>query len=85
MQTQTQLEHDRIVEQKVQKVKELYADAPELGRVALEKGLPDLTREMRIIAARRGADLVSVAQRTGGWQRRGTLADGSPKGAPASV
>jgi len=43
MQTQTQLERDRLVEQKIQKVKELYADAPELGRVALEKGLPDLT------------------------------------------
>jgi hypothetical protein len=37
MQTQTQLEQDQRVEQKVQKVKELYADAPELGRVALEK------------------------------------------------
>jgi hypothetical protein len=32
MQTQTQLERDRLVEQKVQKVKELYADAPELGK-----------------------------------------------------
>ena len=44
MQTQTQLEHDRRVEEKIQKVKELYADAPELGKVALEKGLPDLKR-----------------------------------------
>jgi len=30
MQTQTQLERDRLVE-KVQKVRELYADAPENG------------------------------------------------------
>jgi hypothetical protein len=41
----TELRHrpERIrarVEQKVQKLRELYADAPELGRVALENGLP---------------------------------------------
>ena len=40
MQTQTQLEQDQRVEQKIQKVKELYADAPEMGKVALENGLP---------------------------------------------
>ena len=33
-------------EEKVQKVKELYADAPEVGRVALENELPALTREL---------------------------------------
>src|SRR5262249_44102615 len=33
------------VEQKIQKLRELYAEAPELGKVALEKGLPDLQRE----------------------------------------
>jgi len=36
-----------------QKIKELYADAPELGKAALEKGLPDLTRE--VAAATTGA------------------------------
>jgi hypothetical protein len=36
----------------------------------------------RIITARRGANLVSVAQRTGGWQRRATHADASPKRTP---
>lgn len=45
MQTQTQLENDRV-EQKIQKLQELYADAPELGRVALEKGLDNLRREL---------------------------------------
>ena len=45
MQTQTQMEKDRILEQKIQKLTELYDDAPELGRVALEKGLPDFKRE----------------------------------------
>jgi hypothetical protein len=34
------------VEQKIQRVRELYADAPELGKLALEKGLPDLQREL---------------------------------------
>ena len=36
----------------------------------------------QILAARRGAYVVSAAQRTGGWQRRGTLADASSKSAP---
>jgi hypothetical protein len=35
-----------VVEQKIQRVRELYADAPELGKLALEKGLPDLQREL---------------------------------------
>ena len=37
---------DARVEQKIRKIKELYADAPELGRAALEKGLPMLTQEL---------------------------------------
>src|ERR1043166_8844923 len=50
MQPQTRIatnpEPDARVEQKVQKLRELYADAPELGRTALERGLPDLRREL---------------------------------------
>ena len=70
MQTQTQLERDRLVEQKIQKVKELYADAPELGRVALQQGLPDLTRELGAAtgtqnAGRIGARLGKVSELTG--------------------
>src|SRR6267142_3548579 len=60
MQTQTQLERDWLVAQKVQKVKELYADAPELGRIALEKGLPDLTREMAAATGRESAGRVGA-------------------------
>ena len=41
MQTQTQLEQDRLVEQKIQKVRELYADAPQMAKTALENGLRD--------------------------------------------
>jgi hypothetical protein len=34
------------VEQKIQKMRELYADAPELGRAALENGLSVLTEAL---------------------------------------
>jgi len=62
MQTQTQLEHERRVEEKIQKVKELYADAPELGKVALEKGLPDLKREMAAATGKESAGRVGARQ-----------------------
>jgi catalase len=42
----------------------------------------EVSPDDQIIAARRGAYLVSVAQRTGGWQGRGTFADASSKSAP---
>ena len=42
MQTQTQLEQARLVEQKIQKVQELYADAPEMAKKALANALPSL-------------------------------------------
>ena len=45
-QTATEPKSDAVVEQKIQRLRELYADAPELGRVALEKGLPNLKREL---------------------------------------
>jgi hypothetical protein len=74
MATQTQLatesKTEAIVEQKVQKLRELYADAPELGRVALEKGLPDLRRELAAAtgtqtAGRIGARQGKVSELTG--------------------
>ena len=36
---------ERPIEQKIQKLQELYADAPELGKAALENGLPDIPSE----------------------------------------
>ena len=62
MQTQTQLEQDRLVDQKVQKLKELYADAPELGRGALEKGLPDLKRELAAATGTQNAGRIGARQ-----------------------
>ena len=37
---------DLTVEQKLQKMRELYADAPELGKAALKNGLAMLTQEL---------------------------------------
>ena len=42
----------------------------------------EVSPDDQIIAARRGAYLVSVAQRTGGWQQRGMLGAVSANGAP---
>src|SRR4029453_7918405 len=58
------------VEQKVQKLRELYADAPELGRAALERGLDNLKRELAAAtgsqtAGRIGARQGKVSELTG--------------------
>ena len=55
-------ERDRLVELKIQKLKELYADAPELGRAALEKGLPDLTRELAAATGTQNAGRIGARQ-----------------------
>ena len=66
MQKQTQIptgtEQEQIVEQKIQKLKELYADAPELGRIALEKGLPDLTRGLAAVTGAQSAGRIGARQ-----------------------
>jgi len=61
---------DSTIEQKIQKLRELYADAPELGKAALENGLPDLTRELAAAtgvqtAGRIGARQGKVSELTG--------------------
>ena len=45
-QTATEPKNDAVVEQKIQKLRELYADAPEIGKAALENGLAMLTEEL---------------------------------------
>jgi len=45
----------------------------------------EISPDDQIIAARRGAYLTSVAERTGGWQRRGRALNGSPNGALESA
>ena len=39
-------QQDLTVEQKLQRLRELYADAPEVGRAALKNGLPMITQEL---------------------------------------
>ena len=61
MQTQTQLEDDRV-EQKIQMLRELYADAPELGKVALQKGLDNLKRELAAGTGTQNAGRIGARQ-----------------------
>lgn len=64
MQTQTPAgsEQELVVEQKIQKLRELYADAPELGRVALENGLSDLKHELEAATAVQTAGRIGARQ-----------------------
>jgi hypothetical protein len=61
-QKETAPEQSPIVEQKLQRLRELYADAPELGRVALEKGLPDLKRELAAATGAQSAGRIGARQ-----------------------
>ena len=56
---------ERVVEQKLQRLRELYADAPEVGKVALQNGIADIAREF---AALTGATGVQSAGRVGARQ-----------------
>jgi hypothetical protein len=60
----TNPEQDARVEQKVQMLRELYADAPELGRAALERGLPDLRRELAVGTGTQNAGRIGARQGT---------------------
>jgi hypothetical protein len=62
MATLTKPVEDQTVEKKIQKLRELYADAPEVGRVALEKGLADLKREMAAATRSESAGRVGARQ-----------------------
>src|SRR5690349_4020576 len=66
MQPQTQMtitpEREAVVEEKVQKLRELYADAPELGRVALEKGLDHLKQELAAATGTQNAGRIGARQ-----------------------
>ena len=61
-QVQTGAKQDPVIEQKIQQLRELYADAPEMGRVAAENVLSDLQSE---VAARTEAARTESAGRIG--------------------
>jgi hypothetical protein len=62
--TTTGSKQELVVEQKIQKLRELYADAPELGKVALENGLgdPGLVHELEAKAGTQSAGRVGARQ-----------------------
>lgn len=52
---------DRVAE-KIKKVQELYADAPEMGKVALKNGLENLKRELAAVPGRQSAGRIGARQ-----------------------
>ena len=50
------------VEQKIQKLRELYADAPEVGKAALEQGLSDIKKELAAPAGSQSAGRIGARQ-----------------------
>jgi hypothetical protein len=50
------------VDEKIQKLRELYADAPELGRAALENGLPMLTQALAAPPSAQTAGRIGLRQ-----------------------
>jgi hypothetical protein len=61
-QSATEPKTNAVVEQKIQKLRELYADAPELGRVALEKALPLLKQELAAATGAQNAGRIGARQ-----------------------
>ena len=55
-------QQDLTVEQKLQKLRDLYADAPELGKAALKNGLSMLTKELAAPAAAQTAGRIGARQ-----------------------
>jgi hypothetical protein len=60
--TEASPQPDGNAEQKLQRLRELYADAPELGRVALENGLADLTGELAAAGGTQSAGRIGARQ-----------------------
>jgi len=60
--TQVAPSQNAKVEEKIQKVMELYADAPELGKVALKNGLEGLKQELAAAGGAQSAGRVGARQ-----------------------
>ena len=60
--TATTTQQNLTVEQKLQKLGELYADAPELGKAALKNGLSMLTKELAAPSAAQTAGRIGARQ-----------------------
>ena len=55
-------QQDLTVEQKLQKLRELYADEPEVGKAALKNGLPMITQELAAPARAQTAGRIGARQ-----------------------
>ena len=64
MTTQTQTSAGSDVEQKIAELRDLYADAPEVGRVGLENGLADLKGELAEATGTQTAGRIGARQGT---------------------
>jgi hypothetical protein len=53
---------DQLVERKIQELQQLYAGAPELGRAALQNGLPALKRELAAATGTQSAGRIGARQ-----------------------
>ena len=51
-----------LAAEKIKRVQELYADAPEIGRVALQNGLENLKRELAAASGRQSAGRIGARQ-----------------------
>ena len=60
--TENRPKQNLTVEQKIQKLRELYADAPQLGRDALEKTMPNLKRELAAATGTQNAGRIGARQ-----------------------
>jgi len=60
--TANRSEQSVTVEKKIQRLRELYADAPELGKIALEKALPALKQELTAATAAQSAGRIGARQ-----------------------
>ena len=58
----TEMENSADINQKIQQARALYADAPEVGRVALENLIPRYTRELTAAPGTESAGRVGMRQ-----------------------
>ena len=74
-QSATESEQDRLAD-KIRKIQQLYADAPELGRVALKNGVEALKQEFGLGAPKRGPAAAAPPQSAGRiGARRGKVSE----------
>ena len=80
-QTLTRPDQDQSVEQKLQQVRKLYADAPELAKKALEKALPALMSQLEEAQASRSESAGRIGIRLGKVSELTVIAPFAPGGA----